>query len=396
MTDQSDTDPPLHDASRAISTHEAQLRDQLQAGPANHVAALALAGLLLRDGLVDEAIALLTEHAVDRDCGDLLREYFLGERMNDDALRLLAQRSKNPSASGLVDQAIANHLRGDLEGALTCCGLAITAHDGYAPAHNHQGRALFNARRPEPARAALIRAVRIAPNYAEAWHNLAHVLRDAQELAQAERAYGHALRLRPAYRSARLNLGIVQMALRRPDDALESFRMLLAIDPNHVDGSYNLAVCEHLLRCYGEARASYARAIALDPGNPRAHLQLGRLCSESLDTEGALQQFRKALDLNPRDPEAWAEIALVHEQAEHFDEAERAIAAGLAVAPTDPSLRLELANIARHHGNFETALSGLRAIDLQTLHPRLHARHQEALDLTLARIGEAGSADPSE
>jgi tetratricopeptide (TPR) repeat protein len=381
------SNPSPDAASPPIASPESQLRAQLQSEPAHHASALALAGLLLHDGRVDDAIALLGEHAVDRDCGDLLREYFIGERMNDEAQQLLAQRGTDASASGLVDNAIASHLRGDIEGALSYCRLAIAANPNYAPAHNHQGRALFNARRVVPARAALVHAVRIAPNYAEAWHNLAHALRDANELEQAERAYGHALRLRPAYRSALLNLGIVQMALRRPDDALGNFRKLLEFAPTHAEGSFNLAVCEHLLRRYDEARTSYARALVLDPRNPRISLQLGRLCNELGDREGALRQFRRALDLNPRDPEAWSEIAMVHDQADHFDEAERAIAAGLAVAPGDASLRLEQANLARRRGDYDAALAGLRAIDPQALHPRLRPRYEKSLELTLARLG---------
>jgi len=386
MTDSIAPDPSAHDASQSTATLEAHLRAQLDADPVHHASAMTLAGLLLHDSRVDEAIALLTAHAGDRDCGDLLREYFIGERMNDEAQRLLAQRGSHASASGLVDKAIASHLRGDIEGALSYCQLAITTDPNYAPAHNHQGRALFNARRAVPARAALVHAVRIAPNYAEAWHNLAHALRDANELEQAGRAYGHALRLRPAYRSALLNLGIVQMALRHPDAARESFDSLLAIDPTHAEGCFNLAVCEHLSGHFDNARQWYERANAIDPRNPRLPLQYGRLCSESGDSKGALRQFRRALDLNPRDAEAWSEIAMVHDQADHLDEAEHAIAAGLAVAPGDAGLRLEQANLARRRGDYDAALAGLRAIDPHTLHPRLRPRYEKSLELTLARL----------
>ena len=385
------THPDADAIASASANHDSEtaLRAQLHTEPAQHHAALALSGLLLSDGRVDEAVALLAQHVEDRDCGDLLREYFIGERMNEDALGLLSRRGSDASTSGLVDQAVAAHLRGAIDGAMQYCRLAITAHPGYAPAHNHLGRALFNSRRADPARASLVQAVRIAPNYAEAWHNLAHVLRDAREFEQAERAYGHALRLRPAYRSALLNLGIVRIALGKNEAALETFKTLLAIDPMHAEACFNLALCEHLLLRYDDARQSYERSIAIDPRNHRAHLQYGRLCGELHDTEGALQQFRRALDLNARDPEAWAEIAKVYEQADHLDEADRAVAAGLAVAPTNAGLRVEQANIERRRGNFDAALSGLRAIDLQALPPHQHARHQQALELTLARLGEA-------
>lgn len=371
---------------------ESRLRAKLDADPSQHTSALLLGDLLLGDGRAEEAVTLLLQHMDDRACGDMLREYFVGERMNDDAQRLLAQRGVDASASGLVDQAIACHLRSDLNGAMTRCRLAQSADADYAPAYNHLGRALFNARRSAAARAELVHAVRIAPDYAEAWHNLAHVLRDAQELDQAERGYGHALRLRPAYRSALLNLGIVQVTLGKPNEALENFRRLLVIDPMHAEAQFNLALCQHLLRQYDDAQQSYERAIALDPHSPHNHLQFGRLCNELLDTEGALRQFRLALDLNPRDPEPWAEIAIVHEQANHLVDAERAIAAGLAVAPNDGGLRLEQAKIARRRGDVDAALAGLRSIDLQTLQPRLHQQYHYELGWALDRAGEHGSA----
>ena len=385
-----DTSAPA--PSQTITPAETRLRANLDADPTQHMSALLLADLLLGDGRVDEAVTLLWAHGDDRACGDMLREYLVGERLNEDAHRLLMQRGSDASASGLVDEAIACHLRGDLNGAMTRCRLAQSADPAYAPAYNHLGRALFNARRSAPARAELVHAVRIAPDYAEGWHNLAHVLRDAQELEQAERAYGHALRLRPAYRSALLNLGIVLVAQGKPNDALENFRRLLGIDPQNAEAWFNLALCEHLLRRFDDARQSYERAIALDPLNPRVHLQYGRLCNELLDTDAALQQFRRALDLNPRDPEPWAEIATVHEQTNNLDDAERAIAAGLAITPSDAGLRLEQAKIARRRNNVDATVAGLRGIDLQALQPRLHQQYHYELGWALDRAGEPAAA----
>ncbi len=380
-------DTSLPTPSQPITPAESRLRAKLDADPSQHMSALLLGDLMLGDGRVDEAVELLWSHCGDRACGDMLREYLIGERLNEDAHRLLVQRGSDASASGLVDEAVACHLRGDLNGAMTRCRLAQSADPEYAPAYNHLGRALFNAQRAAAARAELVHAVRISPDYAEAWHNLAHVLRDAQELDQAERAYGHALRLRPAYRSAMLNLGIVLAATGKPNEALENFQRLLAIDPTHAEASFNLALCEHILLRYDEAQRSYERAATLDPRNPRLPLQQGRLCNDRRDTEGALRMFRRALDLNPRDPEAWSEIAMVYDQTDHLDEAERAITAGLAVAPGDAGLRLEVANLARRRGEYDAAMSGLRSIDPQALQPHLRARYQQTMDTLLARQG---------
>ena len=378
------TDPLPPSSEPRIRPAETRLRAQLEADPGQHDLALLLADLLLGDGRTEEAVALLWSHCDDRACGDLLREYFVGERRIEETQRLLARRGSDASASGLVDQAIASHLRGDLESAITCCRLAQSADPNYAPAWNHLGRALFNARRATAARAEFVHAVRIGQDYAEAWHNLAHALRDAREFDQAERAYGHALRLRPAYRSALLNLGIMLATTNRLDEARERFRRLLAVAPDHAEGWLNLALCEHLLQEFDDARASFERAIALDPRNPRSHWLYGRLLGDLSDDAGALREYRHALDADPRNPELWAEIALVHERAHRLDDAERAIAAGLAVAPGDPGLCLEQADIERQRGRYPAALSILRAIDPGSLHPQRRERHQRILELTLA------------
>ncbi len=386
------TDPLPPASEPRIRPAETRLRAQLEADPGQHDLALLLGDLLLGDGRSEEAVELLWAHCEDRACGDMLREYFVGERRSGEAQRLLERRGSDASASGLVDKAIASHLRGDLESAMTCCRLAQSADPNYVPAWNHLGRALFNARRATAARAEFVHAVRMAPDYAEAWHNLAHVLRDAQEFEQAERAYGHALRLRPAYRSALLNLGIVLAAMNRPDDALLQFEKLLAIDPDNAEAWFNLALCQHLLRRFDDARESYERAIAYDPRNLRVHLQYGRLLNERFDTAGALDQFRRALDIDPRDPETWGEIANVHEQANNLAEADRAIVAGLSFAPNDPGLKLAQAKLARRRGDVEATLAILRGIDLKSLHPRLHQQYQYELGWALDRAGESAAA----
>jgi tetratricopeptide (TPR) repeat protein len=369
-----------------IADLESQWRAQLAADPTHHVVALSLAELLLGDGRTESAVALLLQHADDRACGDLLREYFIGERMSDELLRLLEWRGSDASASGLVDHAVAAHLRGDIDGAMQRCKLAIAADPTYAPAHNHLGRALFNARRSQPARAAFVQAVRIAPHYAEAWHNLGHALRDNHEIEQAERAYGHALRLRPAFRSALLNLGIVQAGLGKHEAALENFHTLQTLDPGNTEAWFNAGVCEHLLERLDEASASYDRALTLDPRNPRLRLLYGRLRNELFDSDAALAHFRRALELDPKSAEAWVEIAIVHAQANRIDDAERAVLAGLAIAPGDSGLLLEKANVARQRGHAALAVHELARIDPVTLPPHLRSRHRKVWESASARL----------
>lgn len=377
------TDPsPIGNVARTPDS-ETSWRAQLQADASQHEVALAYGTWLLGQGRTAEAVALLREHIGHRGCGDLLREYLVGERRNEEWLRLLEHRGSEASASALVDLAVASHIHGDFESAIRYCDLALTSDHRYAPAHNHRGRALFNAGRAAQARACLIKAVRIAPGYAEAWHNLAHVLRDGRELEPAEHAYGHALRFRPGYFSASLNRGIVRTALGNQAQALEDFLTALAIDPAHAEACLHVALCQHLLGQHAAARESYDQAIALDPRNVRARLQAGRLCIDMSDIEAALGYFREALDIEPRNAEAWNEIAIAYERLTKYDEAERAVMAGLAATPQDPGLRLEQANLARLRGDPATLATLLRGIDPATLLPHLRARHRQLQDYAI-------------
>src|SRR5260221_7366789 len=103
-------DTSLLTPSQPISSAESRLRATLAADPAQHMSALLLGDLLLGDGRTEEAVELLWSHLEDRACGDMLREYLIGERLNEDAHRLLMQRGSDASASGLVDEAVSCHL----------------------------------------------------------------------------------------------------------------------------------------------------------------------------------------------------------------------------------------------------------------------------------------------
>ena len=371
---------------------EEALRARLRMPPARAEAVLLLAELMIRQARADEAMPLLREHASLRPCGDRLREYYLGERMNDEALALITTRPADGSVSAMIDVAARRQLAGDLQGAISACQQALIAAPNDPYALNHLGRALFNGRQVDQARGAFLEATRLSRGYAEAWHNLGHVLRAMNQPEASEQAYLRAVELAPAYRSALVNLGVVRMGLGRNEEALQCFGHMLDLVPDDIESLLNAGTCLHMLRRYDEARAQYLRVIALQPDNVVAHRHLGSLCNEMVDTEGALRHFRDALALTPSDPDLWLEIADLHERANNLDEAREAVVAGLRATPRDPGLTYLAGKLDRRIGQTRQAVALLQSVDPQKLHPRLHQHYYFELGTTLDRAGDTDAA----
>lgn len=79
-------------------------------------------------------------------------------------------------------------------------------------------------RRPDEARAALDRALEIAPGHAAANNELGIVLRESGKFEEAERAYRRALETEPGYALAHYNLGVLlDVYLRRGAEAIEHY-----------------------------------------------------------------------------------------------------------------------------------------------------------------------------
>lgn len=79
-------------------------------------------------------------------------------------------------------------------------------------------------RRPDEARAALDRALAIAPGHAAANNELGIVLRESGKFEEAEHAYRRALETDPGYALAHYNLGVLlDVYLRRGAEAIEHY-----------------------------------------------------------------------------------------------------------------------------------------------------------------------------
>ncbi|WP_297799429.1 sulfotransferase [Arenimonas sp. GDDSR-1] len=382
-------------ASGDLAGAEDALAARVKIHPIPFDALILLTEIRLRLNKGNQALAPLLSYGAHRDCADWLREYYIGERMNAEAVSWLNGLPKSGSVDDLIDQAALLQLSGDARSAAALCRRVLSLQPGNAFALNHLGRALFNTGMAADARQAFTEATRLAPGYFQAWHNLGHVLRAMNDFPGAEKAYGQALAIAPYYRSALLNLALLKMGRGENEVAAELLESLLAADPENADALLNLAICRHIGRQYDAAETAYRRAIAAEPGNPRAHRHLGNLYKELQDGRRAVDCYRNALALAGKDGDTWAELISGLEQLNDLDAAQLAAEEGLARIPDSPDIRFESAKIARRRGDVAEAERILSAINPNALHPRLvQAYHYECGTLAdrMARYGDAFAA----
>jgi tetratricopeptide (TPR) repeat protein len=130
---------------------------------------------------------------------------------------------------------------------------------------------------------------------------------EAKRTSEAVTAFSRAVQLDSSYFEARYNLGLAQYALRDYDSALATWEYALATKPESTEARYNFALT---LKSGGYALDSAAeleRIVASSPNDVRAHLVLGNLYAEQLQSPAkARPHYQRVLDLEPRHPQSAA------------------------------------------------------------------------------------------
>jgi tetratricopeptide (TPR) repeat protein len=188
----------LEDADNALTA-------RLKIQPVQAEAVILLAEIKLKRGLTDDATALLEAHKQMEQCAVWLREYYIGERRNAEAVRVIRFMPKTGSLDDLINQAIMHQLAGDPRSAAELCRKVLNQQPRNAYAMNHLGRALFKTGEIDEAQHSFENAVKTAPDYFQAWHSLGHVLHVKGNKAAAADAYAMSRGLAPYHQQAALD-----------------------------------------------------------------------------------------------------------------------------------------------------------------------------------------------
>lgn len=242
-----------------------------------------------------------------------------------------------------------------------------------AGTHGNLGSALKALGRHAEAEASYRRALALQPDHAGLHYNLGNLLQAIGRLAEAEASFRRALEIQPGYVAAQANLGNVLQNLGRLADAETAFRRALEIDPDSAKAHNNLGnVLKDLWR-FSEAEACYRRALALQPGNAEALCNLGNTCREARRLSDAESCYRHAIGINPELAEAHCGLGNVLLDAERFAEAENAYRRALELDPDSAKAHNNLAKTFKDTCRYTEAVACLRralAIDPDYLDAR--------------------------
>jgi len=224
-----------------------RLYDAILAADPDHFASLVRLGVLrIRDGQVDEAVAMLNRAA--------------------DATTASAEAQ---ASLGMIFTGI-----GRFAEAIACYQRAIAADPQHAVAHCNLANVLQSRGRLRDAIDHYEHALEIRPEFPEAHSNLGNVLQMVGRHDEAVTHYEQALALKSDYAEAHCNLGAAMVATGRPGEAIGHYQKAIALKPEFAAAYHSLGIALQAVGRLPEARQAFERAVALAPGRADFHLQL--------------------------------------------------------------------------------------------------------------------------
>ncbi len=268
--------------------------------PASPQAALLLADMYLFLGQADDAIALLAP-ATRGGAGDptaialTARALTVAGRMDEAAKLLNAGLAQRPGERELLlARADLARLQGDGATALDLFTQVATANANSHEAWFGIGRIENEKENVVPARAALDKAIALAPQ-APGYHGeLATLQTLTSDLPAARASFEEALKQQPDDYLAWTGLGILQLKSGQPQQALESFLKAGVIEPRFARAQLYTAVAYYQLGNYGRALETVNKAAEQDPKDPLPHVMLGLMQGDALDLGAAVEAARQA------------------------------------------------------------------------------------------------------
>jgi Flp pilus assembly protein TadD len=221
---------------------------------------------------------------------------------------------------------------------------AVLAEDGaIGVAHFELGKMLLLLADPEPAVAALEKALALLPEEAEVQSTLGLAYLATGKTAKAAEALGKARDLDPGNASRQGNFGTAQMMIGKPEGALEPYRNQVILADTDPKAHSDLAVA---LLSTGDLEGgilSLKKAIELDPKRATFRSNLGYALQQKGDAAGALASYMEATKLDPKLGSAWINLAtLLSKDPKTRAKAREALETARKLDPSDPRVQANL------------------------------------------------------
>jgi tetratricopeptide (TPR) repeat protein/glycosyltransferase involved in cell wall biosynthesis len=223
------------------------------------------------------------------------------------------------SARELFENAIAHHLAGRADAAISAYRETLAADPTLAPAMNNLG-ALLAAR---------------------------------GQIEQAKQLFKSAIAVDPAYGEAHNNLGIALAGDGNHEAAIAHFEAAVAHEPRRVTWWNNLG--NSCVECFYFARAleAYDRAIVTDTASADVWSNRGLALRGLRRPDDAIASFKRALSIDPRFTNAYVNLGIVLKEQKRSDEAIAAFETARTIRPNDAALLCNFASVYESRGDYE-------------------------------------------
>ncbi len=233
----------------------------------------------------------------------------------------------------LMQQAIARHREGDLEGAAALCREVVRQRPDMSAALLQLALVLRKLGRLPPAIEALEQALRANPEDVSTIVLLGSYLAEAGRAGEAVAVLETHAQRTDAPLDVLTSLGVALAGLGRSKEALEAFERARRQDPSSAMILVQMATVDLSARRFEAARGRLVEALRLSPRLALAHHHLALVERAQGRLEAAEAGFREALALDPSDPDSQLNLGLLLASQGRVAEAALCLQAFLNLAP---------------------------------------------------------------
>lgn len=167
-------------------------------------------------------------------------------------------------------------------------------------------------------------------------HVMAGILyREAEEFGRSLAALRTAARLDPTNAEAYAETACTLLALQRLDEAEKEARRALQIEPEHAEALHHLGWILHQQKRLSEATQVLEEAIVLEPGNPEAYRELAHVFRDMGEPARALAILQSGLAVTGEEASLYNEMANIYGDLGEPDAALEASARAVELAPEE-------------------------------------------------------------
>jgi len=265
------------------------------------------------------------------------------------------------SSTRVAQQLAAAYTLGETVERMEMCREAVTLETESAIAHLALASACREANDAAAARAALDRALALAPAFEAAHYESAKLWLAWDDLPRARDGFRRAADLMPSFAAAWINFGATLGELDDPVTALAAFEHALAFDPENHPLLNNIGVVSRELGELERSEAALRRVVELAPDFVFGHYNLGHTLFLAGKYDAALRAYEDGHRLDPqKNPRQACRMAMARLACGDTSGAEQDLWRAANAAPPEEreDLLLEAFEIAHAWRQQHPALAG--------------------------------------